>query len=134
MLTSTNVFERFATILIPLAVFCICNWALTTLFDGKGHLGDIYMGTAYALTPYPLIQIPIIIVSNFVTIEEVAFYNIFDTISIVWCGILIFMAMMMIHQYGFAKTLMFTIFTIFGMLVFIFIVLLFFSMISQGVA
>ena len=129
-----NVFERFATILIPLAVFCICNWALTTLFDGKGHLGDIYMGTAYALAPYALIQIPIIIVSNFVTIEEVAFYNIFDTISIVWCGILIFMAMMMIHQYGFAKTLMFTIFTIFGMLVFIFIVLLFFSMISQGVA
>ena len=129
-----NVFEEFATILIPLAVFCICNWALTTLFDGKGHLGDIYMGSAYALAPYPLIQIPIIIISNFVTMDEVAFYNIFDTISIIWCGILIFMAMMMIHQYGFAKTLLFTIFTVFGMLVFIFIVLLFFSMISQGVA
>ena len=129
-----NVFEEFATILIPLLVFCICNWALTTLFDGKGHLGDIYMGTAYALTPYPLIQIPIIIISNFVTRDEVAFYNIFDNISIIWCAMLIFMAMMMIHQYGFAKTLLFTIFTVFGMLVFVFIVLLFFSMISQGVA
>ncbi len=129
-----NVFEEFATILIPLLVFCICNWALTTLFDGKGHLGDIYMGSAYALTPYPLIQIPIIIISNFVTRDEVAFYNIFDNISIIWCAMLIFMAMMMIHQYGFAKTLLFTIFTVFGMLVFVFIVLLFFSMISQGVA
>ena len=129
-----NVFEQFATILIPLAIFCICNWACTTLFDGKGHLGDIYMGSAYALTPYPLIQIPIIIISNFVTKDEVAFYNIFDTISIVWCAMLIFMAMMMIHQYGFAKTLLFTFFTVFAMLVFIFIVLLFFSMISQGVA
>ena len=129
-----NVFEEFATILIPLLIFCICNWALTTLFDGKGHLGDIYMGSAYALTPYPLIQIPIIIISNFVTRDEVAFYNIFDTISIIWCAMLIFMAMMMIHQYGFAKTLLFTIFTVFGMLVFVFIVLLFFSMISQGVA
>ena len=131
---NVNVFEEFATILLPLAVFCICNWALTTLFDGKGHLGDIYMGSAYALAPYPLIQIPIIIISNFVTKDEVAFYTIFNNISIVWCGILIFMAMMMIHQYGFFKTLMFTIFTVFGMLVFIFIVLLFFSMISQGVA
>ena len=129
-----NVFEEFATILLPLAIFCICNWALTTLFDGKGHLGDVYMGTAYGLAPYPLIQIPIIIVSNFVTSDEVAFYNIFDTISILWCAMLIFMAMMMIHQYGFFKTLLFTIFTIAGMLVFIFIVLLFFSMISQGVA
>ena len=129
-----NVFEEFATILLPLAIFCICNWALTTLFDGKGHLGDIYMGTAYALTPYVLIQIPIIIASNFVTGEEVAFYDIFDTISLIWCLILIFMAMMMIHQYGFGKTLLFTIFTIVGMLIFIFILLLFFSMISQGIA
>jgi len=131
---AVNVFKEFATILLPLAVFCICNWALTTLFDGKGHLGDVYMGTGYALTPYPLIQIPIIIASNFVTVDEVAFYTIFNTVSIMWCAALLFMAMMMIHQYSFGKTLLFTIFTVFGMLVFIFIILLFFSMISQGVS
>ena len=128
-----NIFEEFAAILIPLLIFCVCNWALTTLFDGKGHLGDIYMGSAYALTPYPLIQIPIIILSNIVTKDEAAFYDVFNTISIIWCAVLIFMAMMMIHQYGFGKTLLFTIFTIFGMLIFIFIMLLFFSMISQGI-
>ena len=131
---AVNVFKEFATILLPLAVFCICNWALTTLFDGKGHLGDVYMGTGYALAPYPLIQIPIIIISNFVTRDEVAFYSIFNTISILWCAMLLFMAMMMIHQYSFGKTLLFTVFTVFGMLVFIFIILLFFSMISQGVS
>ena len=131
---NVNVFEEFATILLPLGIFCVCNWALTTLFDGKGHLGDIYMGTAYALTPYVLIQIPIIILSNFVTVEESAFYSVFNTLSFVWIGILIFMAIMMIHSYSFAKTLLFVIFTAAGMLVFIFIVLLFFSMISQGVA
>ena len=72
---------EFAKILLPLAIFCICNWGVTTLFDGKGHLGDIYMGTAYALTPYTLIQIPIIILSNVVTIEESAFYSVFNAIS-----------------------------------------------------
>ena len=131
---AVNIFKEFATILLPLAVFCICNWALTTLFDGKGHLGDVYMGTGYALAPYPLIQIPIIIISNFVTRDEVAFYTIFNTISIMWCAMLLFMAMMMIHQYSFGKTLLFTIFTVFGMLIFIFIIILFFSMISQGVS
>ena len=131
---AVNVFKEFATILLPLAVFCVCNWALTTLFDGKGHLGDVYMGTGYALAPYPLIQIPIIIISNFVTRDEVAFYTIFNTISIMWCAMLLFMAMMMIHQYSFGKTLLFTVFTVFGMLIFIFIILLFFSMISQGVS
>ena len=129
-----NVLIEIASILLPLVIFCICNWACTTLFDGKGHLGDIYMGTAYALTPYVLIQIPLIIMSNFVTVEEGSFYTVFNNISLMWCAILIFMAMMMIHQYSFGKTLLFTIITIFGMLVFIFIMLLFFSMISQGVA
>ena len=129
-----NILLEIATIILPLAIFCICNWGVTTLFDGKGHLGDIYMGTAYAMTPYPLIQLPLIILSNFVTREEASFYFVFDTLSFVWIGILLFMAMMMIHAYGFGKTLLFTIFTAFGMLVFIFIMLLFFSMISQGVA
>jgi hypothetical protein len=129
-----NIFMEMATILLPLAIFCICNWGVTTLFDGKGHLGDIYMGTAYAMTPYPLIQLPLIIASNFVTREEASFYWVFSNISFIWVGILLFMAMMMIHAYGFGKTLLFTIFTAFGMLVFIFIMLLFFSMISQGVA
>lgn len=128
-----NIFMEFATILLPLAIFCICNWGTTTLFDGKGHLGDIYMGTAYALTPYCLIQIPLFIISNFITKEGVTFYNAFDTISILWCAMLLFMAMLMIHQYSFAKTFLFAIITIFAMCVFIFIMLLFFSMISQGV-
>ena len=110
------------------------NWALTTLFDGKGRLGDVYMGTCYGMLPYPVIQLPLMIVSNFVTIDEVAFYDVFVVISLLWCAMLIVMAMMMIHQYSFKKTFLFMIITIFGMLVFIFIVLLFFSMISQGVA
>ncbi|MCR4580473.1 MAG: YIP1 family protein [Treponema sp.] len=129
-----NILMEVASILVPLAIFCICNWACTTLFDGKGHLGDVYMGTAYALTPYIIIQLPLIILSNFVTVEEGTFYTVFSDVSLLWCAMLIFMAMMMIHQYSFGKTLLFTIITIFGMLVFIFILLLFFSMISQGVA
>ena len=129
-----NVLEEIATIILPLVIFCICNWGVTTLFDGKGHLGDIYMGTAYALTPYLLIQIPLILLSQIVTRDEAQFYWVFSDISFVWVGILLFMAMMMIHAYSFGKTLLFTVFTAFGMLVFIFIMLLFFSMISQGVA
>lgn len=129
-----NIVQEIASILLPLVIFCICNWACTTLFDGKGHLGDIYMGTAYSLTPYILIQIPIIIISNYVTREEIAFYDIFNTISMIWCAVLIFMAMMMINQYSFGKTLLFTFITLFAMLVFIFIMLLFFSLISQAIA
>src|SRR5574344_1870916 len=92
------------------------------------------MGTAYALTPYVLIQIPLIFLSNAVTVQEGTFYYFFNDLSYLWVAMLIIMAMMMIHQYTFGKTLLFMIASLFGMLVFIFIMLLFFSMISQGVA
>jgi hypothetical protein len=129
-----NILMEFATILLPLAIFCICNWGVTTLFDGKGKLSQIYMGTCYAFTPYVLIQIPLIILSNLVTADEGTFYVFFNDASYVWVAILIIMAMMMIHQYSLGKTLLFMLASLFGMLVFIFIMLLFFSMISQGVA
>ncbi|MDR0273033.1 MAG: YIP1 family protein, partial [Clostridiales bacterium] len=41
----------------PLLLFSVSNWCLTTLFDGKGRISDIYMGYAYALVPQLLIML-----------------------------------------------------------------------------
>ncbi len=129
-----NIFLYIASVLLPLALFCVGNWGLTTLFDGKGRMSQIYMGTAYALTPYPLIQIPMIILSNVVTKEEGAFYVFAGSLSIIWAAMLIISAMMQIHEYTLSKTLFFLVASLFAMLVIVFILLLFFSMISQGIA
>jgi hypothetical protein len=129
-----NIFLYLASVLFPLALWCVGNWALTTLFDGKGRLSQVYMATCYAITPYPLIQFPLIIFSNVVTVEEGEFYTVLSAISIVWAALLIIAAMSQIHEYTMGKTVLFTIMTIFAMLVMIFILLLFFSMVSQGVA
>ena len=129
-----NIFLYIASVLLPLALFCVGNWGLTTLFDGKGRMSQIYMGTAYALTPYPLIQIPMIILSNMVTKEEGAFYLFAGSLSVIWAAMLIISAMMQIHEYTLSKTLFFIVASLFAMLVIVFILLLFFSMISQGIA
>ena len=84
-----NIFLYLAGILFPLALWCVGNWGLTTLFDGKGTLRQVYMATCYGMAPYPLIQLPMIL---------------------------------------------FTFATLLSMLVMVFILLLFFSMISQGIA
>lgn len=129
-----NIFLYIASILFPLALWVVGNWALTTLFDGKGKLGQVYMATCYALTPYPLIQLPLIIFSNFVTVDEREFYTVLSGISLVWAALLIISAMAQIHEYKMSKNLLFTVATLFAMLVMVFILLLFFSMISQGVS
>ena len=129
-----NIFLYLASVLFPLALWCIGNWGLTTLFDGKGTLRNVYMATCYALTPYPLVQFPLIIFSNMITADEGDFYFVLSSLSLFWAGVLIIAAMMEIHEYKISKTIFFTIATLFSMLVMIFILLLFFSMISQGVA
>ncbi|MBQ7774356.1 MAG: YIP1 family protein [Lachnospiraceae bacterium] len=129
-----NILMQLASVLFPLALWCVGNWALTTLFDGKGKLGQVYMATCYAMTPYPLIQFPLIIVSNMVTVEEGQFYTVLSVLSLVWAVALILAAMMQIHEYSMSKTVLFTIASLFAMLVMVFILLLFFSMISQGIS
>ncbi len=129
-----NIFLYIASIVFPLVLFCVGNWGLTTLFDGKGRLKQIYMATCYALTPYPLMQFPLIFFSNVVTTEEAEFYSVLSGLSLVWAALLIIAAMMQIHEYSVSKTLFFMVASLFAMLVMVFILLLFFSMISQGIA
>ncbi len=119
---------------LVVVVYCVANWCLTTLFDGKGTLKDIYMGTAYAMTPYILIQLPLVVLSNFVTEEEGAFYLYFGYFSFVWCGFLIVASVMMIHDFLLGKAFLALVFSGVGMLVIVFLMVLFFSLISDGFA
>ncbi len=127
-----NLLLEMMTFLLPFAVYCVANWCLTTLFEGKGTLRDIYMGTAYAMTPYVLIQLPLIVLSNFVTKEEGAFYTYFGYFSIIWCGLLIVASVMMIHDFLLGKAFLSLVFSAVGMLVIVFLLVLFFSLISDG--
>ena len=129
-----NIFLYLGSIVFPLALWVVGIWALTTLFDGKARLPQIYVATCYAMLPYPLFQFPLIIFSNMVTVNEAEFYSIINIIVLVFCALYIVVAMMQIHEYTMSKTILFTAFSIFAMLVIVFILLLFFSMISQGIA
>ena len=129
-----NIFLYIASVLFPLALWVIGNWALTTLFDGKGKLNQVYMATCYGMTPYVLVQLPLMILSNGLTVDEVEFYAVISAISLIYSAILIVVAMGQIHEYSPGKNLLFTVFTLFAMLVMVFILMLFFSMISQGVS
>ncbi len=129
-----NILLQVGSVVFVLAIWCLGNWGLTTLFDGKGRLSQIYMATCYGMLPYPLIQFPLIILSNVVTADEAEFYSVLSGFSLLWAAVLIVVAMAQIHEYKMSKNLLFIVFTAFAMLVIVFILLLFFSMISQGVA
>ena len=129
-----NVLEEMGSLLLPFIVLCIANWAMTTLFEGKGRFKDIYMGMCYALVPYIIIQLPMILISNMLTYEEGSLYSVMISFSVIWSVFLVFVGLMEIHDYGPGKTFIFLIVTIVGAAVILFLMLVFFSLLSDAVA
>jgi hypothetical protein len=129
-----NLVEVILGFIAPIAIATVANWGLTTLFNGKGTMKHIYMALGYALTPIVLIQLPLIFISNLMTVQEGAFYYYLTSFSEIWCGLLVLCAVMMIHDYTLGKAVATIIATIVGMLVIIFVILLFFSLITDAAA
>jgi len=121
-------------ILLPVGLWTLANWSLTTLMDGKGRMHEIYMAICYALTPYVMINVILILLSQFITFEEGAIYWVLAGFAAIWTGILILAAMMMVHDYSLVKTIFSSFLTIVGMGVIVFIFVIFFSLISDSIA
>jgi hypothetical protein len=129
-----NIWSQVAGILAPLLLYVVANWCLTTLFDGKGRMRDVYMGMCYSLTPYILLMNPVTIISNVVTKEEGAFLAYFEVIALVWAAVWILISVMQIHDYSLMKAILAIAFSVVGMMIIVFLIMLFFSLVSDAVA
>jgi len=129
-----NAIIVFLRILLPVFLWTVANWSLTTLMDGKGRMRDIYMAICYALVPSVIINVIMIVLSQVITYEEGAFYYFLTGLSILWTAVLIICGMMMIHDYSMGKTILSSFLTIIGMGVMVFIFVVFFSLISDTIA
>lgn len=128
-----NIYEQCASLLLPFLVLCLSNWSLSTLFDGKGRFKDIYMAMCYALIPYILIQLPLILVSHMISFDEAAYYTVMMSVSVIWSLFLAFVGLMQVHDYSPGKNLVFLFATVFGAMVILFLVLVFFSLLSDAI-
>lgn len=128
-----NLLFEFLKVAIPLGLWCISNWCFTTLMDGKGNIKDIFISVAYALVPYVLLGLPLLVLSNVLTLQEQEFYLVFQGFITAWVLALLFFGMMVTHDYSFGKAVVTAVLTIVGILLIIFIALLFVNMITEMV-
>jgi hypothetical protein len=121
-------------ILLPVFLWTLANWSLTTLMDGKGKMLDIYMSVCYALFPFVVINAIMILLSQFITFEEGGIYWVLAGFAALWTGVLILSGMMMVHDYSLLKTIASSLLTIVGMGIVVFIFVIFFSLVSDAIA
>lgn len=130
-INNLNIIFEITGVLLPFFLWCIANWCITTLMDGEGNFKEIVLTSAYAITPLILINIPLIIMSNVITINEGTLYYFFDTVAVLWTVALLVFGLMTIHEFTLGKTLLTALIAIVGMVVIIFIGLLFFALVQQ---
>ena len=133
----TDQFNLGVTICSTIGVFIafvLCNWAVTTIFEGKGKFLEIWTFCAYALLPYILLMIVVVILSNVLTGEEAAFYTMAQGITYAWTGLAMLMAIREVHQYSLSKTLLTLLATFFALLVVVVIVAILYSVFSQFIS
>ena len=132
--TTSTIFTQIISVAVPLILWIVANWCLTTLFDGEGSFRDITIAVGYAVAPLPLFLIVGTLLSNIVTAEEVTMISLFTTIGFVWCAMLLFFGLMVTHDYSMLKNLLIVICTIVGMAIIIFMALLFSGLIGKMVS
>ena len=116
---------------MPVLLFCLANWCLTTLFDGEGSFKDIYIAVTYSLTPLPFMVILSTILTNVLTKTESTIVGLLVTFGYIWVGLLIFFGMMTTHDYTLGKNFITTIGTILGMAFIMFLGVLFTSLVMD---
>lgn len=126
-----SLFKTLALATVPLFLWCLCNWSVTTLFDGDGRFRDIVMATAYVLLPFIITSIPVSFLSNVVTIDEGSLLYMVETIGLIWSAFLLFGAMLTIHNYTPAKTIGTIAVSVVGMAAVLFLVVLLFNLVQQ---
>ena len=129
----STVFIQVISVLVPILLWVISNWCLTTLFDGEGSLKDIYIATCYSIAPLPLFVILSTILTNVFTISEGSMVTLLVTIGYVWVGLLLFFGMSVTHDYSIGKNIITILGTIVAMAVIMFIAILFSSLVVKMV-
>jgi len=113
------------------AAWVVGNWSVCTLLDGEGTMKNICIYSAYALVPYIVQLFVNVLLSHVLIRDEAVFINVIRIIGVGWSVILLFSAVRSVHQYSPGKTVFAVILTIAAMLIMLFLLVLFMSLVQQ---
>ena len=121
---NVNIVEILLKTVLIFAISIVANWCFCTLMDGKGKLKEIWVSASYALMPYIFLGMIRVGLTHALGASEAVYITYLNVIGLVWSALMVFIAMMSIHDYSGVKTLMSLFLTLCGVLVIAFLVVL----------
>ncbi len=112
-------------------LFAIVNWAMSTLFEGKGTFKQVLIVVCYSYLPTIFYLLFYTIFSNVFTPDEGLLLNVVYVVCTALRYIILCIGMMTIHEFGFFKFIGIVILTLIGMLIVVFVAFMVVILIQQ---
>jgi len=127
----TILIKEAMSLLLPILIFIIANYLMSSLMEGEGTFKATFINTVGALMPVFLIYPFVILISNYITLNESFLYTIGSTVMLAWVGILIFFNIKETHNYTVGQTFINLILTVLMMVIIIVVMIMVYLMIIQ---
>ena len=131
ILEKTILLKETLKIILPIVLFIISNYLISSLMGGDGTMKSIFVNTLGSLTPV-IIMLPfIVIISNVLTYNESFIYYFGLIAMLIWTVVLLFVVMKETHNYTFKQTVTNFILTFLMMFILIVVCILLYLIIYQ---
>ena len=132
--SAPSLLSSLANVLLPVALWCVANWCLTSLMDGKGTMSDIFTATAYSLLPMILFTTITTVVSHFLVGDELVMLNFVYVIGIAWTLLLVFLSMINTHEYTLSRAVAVFLLSVLVIGIILFLLMILFSLSGRMVS
>lgn len=129
-LSDLNAPLKLVGVALPFVLFVISNWVVSILMNGTGRFTTIWIYTAYCCVPYILGIILSTLLSN-VLVQGEPFAQYVQVFGAAWSLVILFIGLMVMHEYGFSKNIFSCFCTICIMLILLFLIMLVGSLASD---
>ncbi|MDI9521057.1 MAG: YIP1 family protein [Bacillota bacterium] len=125
-----SLFLALVTI-FPVLLFMVANWSVTTLLEGKGRMKDIFMVMMYAMFPFLLLRLISLVLTNVLTLDEMMISSTLTGIGSVLFFVYTFIGLVVVHEYGLGAGVGSILLTLIAMMIIVFILMLFFTLVAD---
>ncbi|KRE45037.1 nuclease PIN [Paenibacillus sp. Soil522] len=124
--------------ILPIAVqfigiwlgWVVSNYLISSLLRGEGRFRDVFYSSSYALFPIILIGIPVTLLSNVLTLNELAIFQFLRLFIVLWVVWLFIWMVQGIHNYTFIEAIFIIVLSLLALTM---IVILIFILISLSI-
>lgn len=106
----------------------VANYLISSLLRGEGRFRDVFYASSYALFPLILIGVPLTLLSNVLTLNELAIFNFLKLALYVWVALLMVWMVQGVHNYTFVEALFIALLSLLALAMIIVLIFIFISL------